>query len=409
MESSEPTPTYGVAELLEEAARVVTGAFPAPVWVRGEISGLRRTPNGAAFFRLVDAESDDVSLEVAARGMVMREIDLSLDRAGVGSLRDGVEVRVTGTVGISGRSRFQLSLLDIDPAFTLGRMAITREEILRRLAADGTLDLNKRLPVPPVPLRVGLVTSRGSAAHADFLDQLKRSGLRFRVLTAHASMQGEHAPEAVAGALQRLSTVQVDVVAVVRGGGSKLDLAAFDTEEVARAVARMPVPVIAGIGHEIDRSVVDEVAAVPVKTPTAAGEWLVARVQDFATRIERARESIDEQARRALRRSETALAGMAAGISGARHAVAGQRDRLDRLAEDITQRSRALLESRARELDRLGDTLAVLGVEPTLRRGFAVVTRPDGSAVTRAGQLESGEKVTVRFTDGSVSMTVESE
>jgi len=171
----------------------------------------------------------------------------------------------------------------------------------------------------------------------------------------------------------------------------------------------MPVPVIAGIGHEIDRSVVDEVAAVPVKTPTAAGEWLVARVQDFATRIERARESIDEQARRALRRSETALAGMAAGISGARHAVAGQRDRLDRLAEDITQRSRALLESRARELDRLGDTLAVLGVEPTLRRGFAVVTRSDGSAVTRAGQLESGEKVTVRFTDGSVSMTVESE
>src|SRR5690606_41740386 len=163
-----------------------------------------------------------------------------------------------------------------------------------------------------------------------------------------ASMQGEHAPEAVAGALQRLSTVQVDVVAVVRGGGSKLDLAAFDTEEVARAVARMPVPVIAGIGHEIDRSVVDEVAAVPVKTPTAAGEWLVARVQDFATRIERARESIDEQASRALRRSETARAGMAAGLPGARHVVAGHRDRPGRLAEGLTPRCRALLASRAR-------------------------------------------------------------
>lgn len=409
MESSDLTTTFGVAELLTRAGSAVAGVFPGPVWVRGEVSGLRRTPNGAVFFRLVDTESNDLSLEIAARGLVMREVDLALDRAGVGSLREGVEVRVSGTVGVSRRGAVQLSLLDIDPAFTLGRMALTREEVLRRLAADGTLDLNKTRPIPLVPLRVGLVTSRGSAAHADFLDQLRRSGRRFRVLTVHASMQGERAPAGIVEALDRLSAQAVDVVAVVRGGGSKLDLAAFDNEEVARAIARMPMPVVVGIGHEIDRSVVDEVAAISVKTPTAAGEWLVTRVEDFAGRIDRARAAISDQALRAFQRSESMLASLASGVAGARHAVAGQRERLDRLAEDVADRARAYLQNKGRELDRLGDTLAVLGVEPTLRRGFAVVTRLDGSAVTRAGQLKAGESVSVRFADGSVPMRVETE
>src|SRR5690606_4278149 len=110
--------------------------------------------------RLVDPDQNDRSLEVAARGRVMREVELALENAGVGRIRDGVEVRVSGTVGVSPRGTVVLSLLEIDPAFTLGRMAVTREEILRRLAADGTLHLNKALQLPLVPLRVGLVTSR---------------------------------------------------------------------------------------------------------------------------------------------------------------------------------------------------------------------------------------------------------
>lgn len=409
MGSSDLTPTLGVAELLDRAGAAVAGVFPGPVWVRGEVSGLRRTPNGAVYFRLVDPDQNDRSLEVAARGRVMRAVELALENAGVGRIRDGVEVRVSGTVGVSPRGTVVLSLLEIDPAFTLGRMAVTREEILRRLAADGTLHLNKALQLPLVPLRVGLVTSRGSAAHADFLDQLKRSGYRFRVLTAHSSMQGERAPAEVVDSLARLARHDLDVVVVVRGGGSKLDLAAFDDESVARAVARMPVPVIAGIGHEIDRSVVDEVAAVSVKTPTAAAEWLVNRVAEFATRIDRARDHIRREAALALGRSRAHLALLAGGVAGARHAVAGQRDRLDRLADGIAEKARALVEAKRRELDRLADTLGVLGVEPTLRRGFAVVTRPDGLAVTRAGQLKPGDRVMVRFADGSIPMTVEPE
>ncbi|MGA7272750.1 MAG: exodeoxyribonuclease VII large subunit, partial [Acidimicrobiia bacterium] len=236
--------TLTVSRLLARVASAVTAAFPGPVWVRGEVSGFRRTSGGAAFFRLADPESDREVLDVAARGRVMADIDHKLASAGVGRLQDGVEVLVKGTVGVQAtRSQVRLLLLDVDTEFIAGRLAVNREEVLRRLAADGSLAANRKLPLPLVPLRIGLLTSRGSAAHADFLDQLHRSGFRFRVLTTQAVMQGEKARDSVVAALGRLADEQLDMVAVVRGGGSKLDLAAFDAEEVGRAVAGMPVPV----------------------------------------------------------------------------------------------------------------------------------------------------------------------
>lgn len=407
MESSEQAPTYGVAELLAQADQALALEFPSPVWVRGEVSGMRRTTRGAVFFRLVDPDSPDSSLEVAVRGRVMREVDLTLERSGVGSLRNGVEVRVSGTVGVSPRSQLVLSMLELDPSFTVGRLAVDREEVLRRLVADGSVRANKEVPVPLVPLRIGLVTSRGTAAHADFLDQLRASGFRFRVLTAQASMQGERAPEEITTALARLSDERVDVVALVRGGGAKLDLRAFDTEEVARAVARMPVPVISGIGHEIDRSVTDEVSAVSVKTPTAAAEWLVSRVADYAMRLDRARAEIRDRARDAHRRTATRLGDMAGAIASARHAVDRQSERLTDVGERISDRARHLLAARHRELESLGETLSAVGVEPTLRRGFTLVSRLDGSPVLRGADLEEGEAVRVRFADVTVRMVVE--
>lgn len=409
MGSSEQAPTLGVAELLDRAELALTREFPGPTWVRGEVSGLRRTTRGAAFFRLVDTDSSERSLEVAARGRVMRDVDLVLDRAGVGGLRSGVEVRVSGTVGVSDRSQVVLSLLEIDPIFTLGRLAVDREMVLKRLAADGSLHVNRSRPLPLVPLRVGLVTSRGTAAHADFLDQLRRSGFRFRVLTAHASMQGSRAADEVVAALGRLAKESIDLVAIVRGGGAKLDLRTFDTEEVARAVAALPYPVVCGIGHEVDRTVVDEVAAVSMKTPSAAGEWIVARVADFAARLERARSEIRDRARDGHRRSLTRLSHMAAAVGSARHAVDGQREGLSRLADGVAERARRVVDMRARELVALGETLGAVGVEPTLRRGFALVSRLDGKTVTRAAQLRPGESVRVRFTDGTLDMTVEEE
>ena len=400
--------TLTVAGLLNTLDAAVGAAVPGPVWVRGEVSGFQRTSHGAAFFRLVDPEQPDNAIEVAASGRMMMTVTHALESAGVGGLRSGIEVRVKATVGVRhNRGHIQLGLLEVDPSFTAGRLALDRDEVLRRLAGDGSLAANGRLDLPIVPLRIGLVTSRGSAAHADFLGQLQRPGYRFSVWTVQAAMQGERAVANVAQALRRLSTEDIDIVALVRGGGSKLDLAAFDAEEVGRAVAAMPVPVISGIGHETDRSVVDEAAAVSVKTPTAAAEWIVARVADYAGRLDTARQMIRDSARSARDGAAVRLDHSASQLAGTRLVLRRQMDLVDNLEQGVLDGSRSGVQRHRDHLAVFDEMFAAIGIEPTLRRGFALVTRPDGSVVRSAGELGAGDRVAVRLLDGSVGMVVE--
>ncbi|MEX1038890.1 MAG: exodeoxyribonuclease VII large subunit [Acidimicrobiia bacterium] len=402
------TETLSVVQLLSGMETAVIAAFPGPIWVRGEISGFKRTNRGAGFFKLVDPDQPENSVEVAARGRVMADIDRDLDTVGVGSLRAGIEVRLEATVALRrGSSLVQLSLLRVDPEFIAGRLAVDRAEVLRRLKTDGLLDLNAQLPLPLVPLKVGLVTSRGSAAHADFLNHLKSPGYRFRVSTVEAAMQGETSAEQVVRGLDRLSREPVDVVTIVRGGGSKLDLAAFDSEELGRRIAGMPVPVVTGIGHETDRSIADEVAAVAEKTPTAAAGWLVARVAEYARRIDTARDAIRDESLNSVARTAANLNHLAAQLSGSREVLKRQQDQLTHLAVGVAERAREGLRQQSALVESYGSLIATMGLEPTLRRGFAVVTRPDGSAVREAGSLSAGERVRVQMFDGKVWMTVE--
>lgn len=396
-----------VSELLTRIQQAVVGEFPSPIWVRGEVTGYRRTSGGAAFFRLADPEVDASALDVSGRGRVMAEIDRVLGDAGVGGLRDGIEVRVRGTVGVEGRnSVVRLSLLELDPAFTAGRLAIDRAEVLRKLTADGSLEANGLLPLPLVPLRVGLVTSRGSAAHGDFLDQLRRSSYRFAVKTTHVTVQGETAPDRLAAGLARFTPDLVDMIALVRGGGSRLDLAVFDTETVARAITTAKVPVLTGIGHEMDRSVADEAAAVAEKTPSAAGEWLVTRVRDFAERLDKARLHIRREGHGALIRHRHLLQRTASEIAGGAAALRRQRDQLDHLRADIASASRRVLEQQRSTLGSLGDWFSAIGLEPTLRRGFAVATTEDGTVVKSTTQVSAGDRLVLRLADGTVPVEV---
>lgn len=373
--------------------------------MRGEVTGYRRTSGGAAFFRLADPDVDEAAVDVAARGRVMDGIDQLLAETGLGGLRDGVEVRVRGTVGVERRnSVLRLSLLQIDPAFTAGRLAIDRAQLIRKLKAEGTLDANGALPMPLVPLRIGLVTSRGSAAHGDFIDQLRRSHYRFAVKTAHTPVQGETAPERVAAALRRFKSNQVDVVALVRGGGSQLDLSVFDSEIVARAIAAVPVPVITGLGHDIDRSVADDAASHAEKTPSAAGEWVVNRVKDFAGRLDRARHLIRREGQNALQRHQHLLRRAASDIGGGATVLRRQRDTLDRLATDIAGGSRRVISDQMRSLVSLDDWFSAVGLEQTLRRGFSIVTNGEGKVVKSVRQVSVGDRLTIRLADGTVQV-----
>ncbi|MCU1377912.1 MAG: xseA, partial [Acidimicrobiales bacterium] len=296
----EPEQTLGVGELVARVTKVVAAAFPTEVWVRGEVHGLKR-PNasGHVYFELCERNSrrgPTSTLNIALFRLEHQRVQRTLADYPDFRLADGLEVRVKGRIQFA-YGRVSLVMSAIDPVHTLGQLAADRQRVLRALAADGLLETQRALPMPVVPLRVGLVTSVGSAAYEDAVQELTTSGIGFDVRVADARVQGTNADLSMVRALSVLKSQRCDVVLLVRGGGSRTDLVAFDSERLARAVASMPVPVLAGVGHEIDSSVVDEVAHASFKTPTACAAAVVERTRGALGRAETAWTAVASAAR----------------------------------------------------------------------------------------------------------------
>src|SRR5581483_2833992 len=295
-------PTYSVAELSSGIGAVLSRAFPDEVWVQGEIANISRPPSGHVYFDLV---GDGCSLAVTLWATDRQVVNAVLRRAG-GAVRmtDGTEVRIRVSVSwYAERGRVSLRMLSIDTAYTLGRLAEARELLLNNLAAEGLLRRQDALEVPPVPLRVALITSDGSAAAHDFLRTLEASGHAWKVTLLDARVQGVEAEPSILAALDAAcrAAPPFDAVCLVRGGGARTDLAVFDREAVARAIALAPVPVWTGIGHELDTTVADAVANRSFRTPTACAVGLVEQVARWRDRLGSTWDAIARAANQHLR------------------------------------------------------------------------------------------------------------
>ncbi len=274
-----------LGKLLKEG---LSALFPGDLWIEGQVSSFHDARSGHAYFDLVEP-SDEPGRAVAAKLSVALfkqargRVDRTLSEAGGLALSNDMQVRIRARIDFYPPSgRLQLIMQGIDPGFTLGRLAVERERLLHALADEGLLRANRANPIPVPPLRVGLVTSVGSAAHADFNEELSCSGFPFTILERDARVQGEGSAIDLAEALHMVATHRPDVIALVRGGGSATDLAAFDAEVLARTIATLDVAVVTGIGHEVDRAVADEVAHSAFKTPTACAAAIVGQVTAFA-------------------------------------------------------------------------------------------------------------------------------
>ncbi len=338
--------TYSVAELARLVARAISRALPEEIWVQGEIRDLSRASSGHVYFTLVDTNPEDNPPPVLPVTLFASDkvaVNRVLQRSGAIRMTDGVEVRIRGQVShYAARGTVQLRMTWIDTEFTLGRLAADRERLIKSLEARGLLQKNRSLPLPVVPLRLGLLTSAGSAAEADFLDELESSGFAWRVSRFDARVQGPEAPLDIATGLRSLAERDLDAIAVVRGGGARTDLVAFDTEEVAVAIAECPIPVLTGVGHEIDVSVADLVARSH-KTPTACAAALVGVVRRYLDSLERISAATASATRRQLATAGRDL----------RYATG----RLTRAAESTHARSRSLLEERRMRMVRAGRSL----------------------------------------------------
>ena len=426
--------TLTVTDVNRAARHALQEAFAGPIWVRGEVQRLVRSKPGHVYFDLVD--KDDLRDRVRSRVRValFRDdrptVERKLREAGL-ELSDDVEIRLAARVGFYvERGEFQLVMHGVDPSFTVGRLAAERARLLRRLAGEGLLEANARHVLSRVPLRIALVSSGGTAAYHDFVHELEVSGLAWRVVHTDVRVQGNVAPRRLAKAVREISVTDVDAIVLVRGGGARTDLAPFDAEPLARAIATAPVPVVTGIGHETDRTVADEVAHTACKTPTACARFLVERVLAFVARIDAlglacaraARVRVDDEHRRqeaATRRVSrgaraVCLLAQRELISAARRAGRSGPMALDRERRRLGDRSHRVARAAPRRLDgarhdieQFGSRLRALDPRRVLERGYSVTRDTRGDVVRAAADLAPGDVLVTEFPDGTVRSRVE--
>ncbi len=423
-------PTYTVGELTDAINGVLRRGFGDGVWVRGEIQGWSERGPHAYFTLTEETTQGKATLRVQFFAPQRNRLQPLLRKHGL-RLADGLTVRIFGTLDVYAASgQLGLKMSGIDPRFTLGDLAAHRNEVVRRLVAGGLYDANRGRRVPVPPLRLGVVTSLAGAAWADFRHELERSGFGFQVRVRDVRVQGEQAVEMVADAVRSLArSAAVDVVVIIRGGGARSDLATFDHEEIAVAIAGSPVPVFTGLGHEIDRSVADEVAHSALKTPTACATALVELVTTFQQHTEAAWTGIVDAAARAVERTSTRLDHLAGNVAHhVRTAVEvsderlGQREvrlgvgaarALDRATTRVSaavaavRRAPARLEPEARHLAAVAEQVRLLDPATTLARGWSITRTLDGRTVRDAAQLQPGAEIVTTFAAGSARSTVE--
>lgn len=422
--------TLSVLELVEVINGVLARSFAGGVWVRGEIDRVvDRGPH--TYFSLVeDGERGRAAIDVQLFAPTKRRIRPLLERHRL-ELTAGTEVRILGRPDVyapSGRLGFKMT--DIDPRFTLGGLAAERDRVVRRLVAEGLYDANRSRELSAVPLTIGVVTSVGSAAWHDLRDELGRSGIGFELRIADVRVQGDRAVEMVTAGIRTLSRHHdLDAIVVVRGGGARNELATFDAEPIARAIAACPVPVLTGLGHEIDRSVADEVAHSAYKTPTACAAALVERVREAFGAAEDAWAGIERRALEVVERASTGLDHTARAIC--RRTVAAvdrAEDRLDarahrlrraagtpvadaerRLAAAVAAlvaRPPRTLAIEQRHIESLAARVALLDPVNLLARGWSITTTADGRLVRRPDDAPPGSMVHTRVAGGRLTSRV---
>ena len=347
-------------------------------------------------------------------------------------LRSGLKVMLEVSVNYHEQYGISLIITDIDPSYTLGDMERLRREILARLKADGIIDMNKQLDFPAVPQRIAIVSAAGAAGYGDFMNQLHNNayGLQFYTCLFPAVMQGKETVPSVTAALDRINRHidLFDCVVIIRGGGSTSDLNSFDDYNLAANVAQFPLPVVVGIGHERDVTILDYVACRRVKTPTAAAELLIGCGVEALARIDELRETIVSIAREYITEAQLQMQYLTSTIPlvagnivernrtrlqhimqivplTAQSRIAQGNERLQFFLKQMQQASAQTIMREKMRLTAIYEKVHILSPQNTLRRGYSLTT-VNGHAVTDASQLAAGDTITTHLANGTVTSTI---
>ena len=380
-------PSFSVGQFTEVLNHVLKASFDEGVWVEGEIQGLRK-PNPHAYFTLIEnIDGVKAQLNINLFAGPLRNVQAKLRQQGI-ELKDGLKVRLFGRVEYYGPfGKLNLIATDVDTQFSAGDVAAKREELLRVLMEKGVDKINKRIPVPLVPLRLGIISSSQAAGWADAQQHLTESGIGFAITFCDVRVQGDAAVSQIVAALNSLSRRDdIDLVMLMRGGGSKGDLAAFDDEQIAMAISKCSHPVFTGIGHEIDTSIADIVAHTANKTPTACAQSVIAIVESFLSELSYSAGSLRSLTQTAVERARSRIA-----VS----------------VERLRTRPRTTLERQTQKLMMHAASVRLLDPVTTMARGWSITRDSSGNVVRSISDIKKGDTVVTALADGSITSTVE--
>lgn len=426
--------TYSVTQYMRSLKNRVEDT--PSVWVHGVISQISVKASGV-YLSIADFGEDDVKPK-ATLALYCYTGKFEAILAKISSLDKPFTLKQDLKVNFLVRAelyipygKLQAQILDIDPVYTIGELALTRSAILKRLAMEGLLEKNKQLELAEVPLRIGLITGENTAAYQDFTTRLEASPFAFHVTTIYARMQGNETEASVIAALEQFKAdTELDIVCIVRGGGAKTDLNFFDSEALCRAVANFPIPVFTGIGHEIDHCLLDEVAYLACITPTDCAKRIVERVQDRWNEMTTTAAAIAEGARGILNEENKALVSMgselqqkvterimgektkqaliAAGIKkDFAYIMKAENERLDRNKEGLRQGTRKILDLAKSKFELFSEKVKNADPKTTLAKGYSLTLDANGKFIRNKSQVQSGDCITTRFHDGEISSVVQ--
>jgi len=405
--------TYRLFELQEYIRRTIALNVPEPVWIRCELAQVSES-RGHRYLELVEKGSESEELIAQASAVIWqrtyRRISRQRGKQLQEVLREGMSVLIKVRVDFHERYGLKLMVEDVDPGYTMGELELRRRAIMERLQAEDLIGKNRSVPLPLVLQRIAVLSAESAAGYADFKEQVTNNPYGFQIewTLFPTAMQGQQVEQEMLRQLRKIERRRhlFDAVVVIRGGGARLDLAAFDRYELAAVMARSSLPILTGIGHEIDETVLDHVVHGALKTPTAVAEFIVQHNARFDGELWQTGQWLGRRVQQLLTNETRQLDRWSGILEDATYRIFKQetdklafaKKQLPFLVRNKLKEARVLLDFQER-------VSAILSIDGTLQRGFSITYR-SGSPMTTAAEATQGDTLITHFQDGRVHSVV---
>jgi exodeoxyribonuclease VII large subunit len=404
--------TYSLYDLNEYVKRVIALNFPEPIWISCEVAQCKGA-RGHYYLDLI--EQNDKDEVIAQSSAVIWAKSLYFLKAKLGDLlpsllQEGVQIKVKVNIEFNERYGMKLLIEDIDPTYTLGQMELNRQKILERLKKEEVTEQNKALSLPRVIQRLAVISSETAAGYIDFKTHMSANAYcyHFAIDLFTAAMQGANTDNDVVDAVRAIKAQKekYDAIVLIRGGGSKLDLAAFDSFNIGYAIATSPLPFITGIGHEIDQSVADLMSHTSMKTPTAVADFIIDHNATYEASINDIVNVIGSMSGMAMKNAHISIANIATYIrTTGFEKIKYHKLLIDQQWYDTVKLNTSIVKEQFSTLQSMDMSIKLSNPDKIMKRGFALVKK-DGIYLTSSHQLTQHDNVSLTFFDGSKDAVV---